>query len=1043
MLRSPSQSAADICWRCQWRLTNQRRGIIHKSLLRQGVAPRVTRRALHATKTRTQTQPASANPALQFDPTLIGSSTPQVPIRDHLQAWQAEHGGIDEVTLSAFENHPAHGEDIENNLSKLSYSSKADEEDGKTDWEANEDNEEEELVTIGLFLKPGDVVELSQPGREPVLAVFAQQIDTTSQFFSINGRWTHSRLTRISFAVPGCVDPALIQPLIPFMPTKPDEVVSNDTSQVPRHLAAPVQAILHQLTEESERIYRMNAPVLDTAYSTLADANRTRMMTLSQIAKTLLAKSDPAWTPSPPALLAVRKALNHNVFRFRSDARSQRLTNVFAIRPKNDVEVVETVQEWIREYKEQEALRTRQEHLRQSTKGATYVAEFIAKARRLIMESRKHREPISGFVGPSQTRNAPTDKTSMMHISWGEEFTNTDKQIINFLQAWVLTAQFNKMPNLHASCSAIINFVGLYEPADLKTDLELDRGMGKNMGQLFLQEIGVLTPYENRSLYDEQLMLPTVRLSRNLELLNTKAELTRRNPDFRDTMADLRRDWGTMTVWCIDDAGAKEIDDGVSIERVLGKDSEYWVHIHIANPTAFFDKTHVLSGLAAHMTETVYTPERTFPMLPAWASHNYFSLDRNRPTITFSAHIDGAGNILGKKIQHGIIRKVRSITYSELYAFLGESPNGTINRFVVGGDVPAQPHRAPPDLSPTELQELQDLYKVAKACWAYRQAAGGARFHQSHNEVRLFENSRQPGLNWLSPSNDRSRLIHGDPIIEVIAAEEKTGVQLGIDSSHIISELMLLACRAAASWCAERNIPVMFRGTVESPTSRMSSEELRRKIVDPQLEKQGYMSPGVAYRYATALGRSIAHSAPIPHKVIGTKEYVKVTSPLRRFSDMIAHWQIEAAVRHEARTGKKINSGILASSSRSILPFSQRQMQESIITLSPREKIIATTSRGSDHFWALQAFMRAFYFKEAPLPETFTCWIRMVNSDRWHTAYLSDLSIKVSIVHIPGETFHVGDQWEVKVQKIDMFMRAMFVTPVRLLYRDDAELLER
>jgi hypothetical protein len=38
-------------------------------------------------------------------------------------------------------------------------------------------------------------------------------------------------------------------------------------------------------------------------------------------------------------------------------------------------------------------------------------------------------------------------------------------------------------------------------------------------GMLFLQEIGVITPFENRSLYDEQLMLPTVRLSRNLPRL--------------------------------------------------------------------------------------------------------------------------------------------------------------------------------------------------------------------------------------------------------------------------------------------------------------------------------------------------------------------------------------------------------------------------------------------------------------------------------------------------------------------------------------------
>ncbi|KAF2644490.1 RNB-domain-containing protein [Massarina eburnea CBS 473.64] len=1036
MLRSRPRSAAEICWQCQWRLTHQRQAFGHRYLLRGGAAPRAPRRALHATHARTQTELASSNAALTFDPALVGSNIPQVPIRDHLQAWQRLHSGPDEATLSAFENHPAHAGEIQNNLVKLSFDSKADEANGADEW-ANEDDEDEELVTIGLFLKPGDVVELSQPGREPVLAVFVQQLETNSQFFSVNGRWCHSRLTRITFAVPACVDPALVQALVPFMPTKPEEVPSNDTNQAPRNLGAPIQAVLLRLTEDSERIYRNNAPVLDTAYSTLADASRTRMMTLSQIAKTLLSKGDASWTPSPPALLAVRKALNHNEFRFRSDARSQRLTNVFAIRPKNDVEVVEIVQEWIREYKEHQAgLVNTPDSARNPSDGTTYVDNFIAKARRLIAISRQHREPLSGFISPSQTRIASKDN-STSQVTWGEYFTTTDKQIINFLQAWVLTDQFNNMPNLHSSCTAILSFVGLYEPGDIKKNQGTRDAMGRDMGHVFLQEIGVITPHENRSLYDEQLMLPTVRLSRNLDLLNTKAELTRRSPDFRDSMAHLRQDWGDMTVWCIDDADAKEIDDGVSIQRVPGKDSEFWIHVHVANPTAFFEKTHVLSGLAAHMTETVYTPERSFPMLPAWASHDYFSLGRNRPTITFSTRIDAAGNTLEKKIQHGIIRKVQTITYSELSTLLGE-PEGKVNRLVVGGEIPSGPRRALPTLSPTELQELRDLLTAAKSCWAGRKAAGGVSYaQQSQVNVRVFEDAHHPGLPWMSPSTDRSRLMHSDPIIELTAHEVETGIPTEVNSGNIVLEMMLLACCSAASWCAERNIPVMFRGTVEPPTSGMSLEKFQQNIVFPQLQKQGFLSPGVALRYTMALGRAIAHSAPIPHKTIGTKAYVKVTSPLRRFSDMIAHWQIEAAIRHEARTGEMVNSALLASSTRPILPFSQRQMQESIITLSPREKIIATTNRGSTHFWSLQAFMRAYHYNEAPLPETLTCWIRMVNHERWHTAILSDIGVRVCVNPIPGMEFHVGDQWEVKLQRIDMFMRSLHVSPVRLLQRDD------
>ena len=70
----------------------------------------------------------------------------------------------------------------------MSSALKADQDAKESEWDVAEEDEAEEVITIGLFLKPGDVVELTQPGREPVLAVFVQQLNNESQFFSVNGR---------------------------------------------------------------------------------------------------------------------------------------------------------------------------------------------------------------------------------------------------------------------------------------------------------------------------------------------------------------------------------------------------------------------------------------------------------------------------------------------------------------------------------------------------------------------------------------------------------------------------------------------------------------------------------------------------------------------------------------------------------------------------------------------------------------------------------------------------------------------------------------
>jgi exoribonuclease R len=497
-----------------------------------------------------------------------------------------------------------------------------------------------------------------------------------------------------------------------------------------------------------------------------------------------------------------------------------------------------------------------------------------------------------------------------------------------------------------------------------------------------------------------------------------------------------------MTVYCIDDIGAQEIDDGISIERVNGDTSEFWIHVHVANPTAFFDKTHTLSGLAAHMTESVYTPERSYPMIPPWATQGHFSLDRDRPVLTFSSRIDTSGNVLETNIQPGIVRKVVTMTPLDVSALLGATTTSETKRFVVGGNLPVKVETAKkPTRSAKELQDIQDMYTAARSLWARRKKAGGVRMNGITNNVRVFEEPGRGGVTWNPPSTDRARFVQGDPIIELTNRIPRSFIHFDISPSNIVEEMMMLACSTAASWCTDRKIPVMYRGTISPPTSSdaLSSEELKSQHVLPILEKRGEVPYGIANRYISSLGRAIAHSSPLAHKLIGVPGYVKVTSPLRRFSDMIAHWQIEAAIRHEARHGEKLNASELTGE-RAILPFTHRQIQESIVTLSPREKIITMAKKDSLRFWSILALFRAFYYKEAPLPEIFRFWVNRAPRQRGAKTMLAQgvLPDYGYVAQFTDETdTQVGDEWEVQLERIDVFARKIHVKPVRLLRREE------
>ncbi|KAI7560940.1 RNB-domain-containing protein, partial [Hortaea werneckii] len=261
--------------------------------------------------------------------------------------------------------------------------------------------------------------------------------------------------------------------------------------------------------------------------------------------------------------------------------------------------------------------------------------------------------------------------------------TEQDTELVRFIEAWSLSQMFQGLPRIEALPPLLLQATGLYDEFELKTPT----------GLLFLQELGTVMPYENRVRFDQHLLLPSSQHSKPLQNLMTSLIEMGNNHSFVDTMEDLRHDWKELPVYCIDDAGAHEIDDGISVENAAVASvgpKEWWVHTHIANPTAFFGRDHALSKMARHMGETIYMPERTYMMLPRWATSRHFSLGKDRPCLTFSARLNEKGEILENKIQAGRVRNVFRLTPQEVKGLLGveEGDDSPETVLTVGGEPP-------------------------------------------------------------------------------------------------------------------------------------------------------------------------------------------------------------------------------------------------------------------------------------------------------------------------------------------------------------------
>lgn len=170
-----------ICLRCQWRLASQNQIVARfqnsYNVVSVTESPRtLSARTFHTStpvclvtantvtrNTDTYQRAQSLVTPTPIDPTVdpvFVARPPHLPIRNHLAKWQVQYGGPSEETLSAFEKHPANGE-MYNNVSKVTGASAADDQTEGDRWFAGEEDDGEDLITIGLFLKPGDVVELS------------------------------------------------------------------------------------------------------------------------------------------------------------------------------------------------------------------------------------------------------------------------------------------------------------------------------------------------------------------------------------------------------------------------------------------------------------------------------------------------------------------------------------------------------------------------------------------------------------------------------------------------------------------------------------------------------------------------------------------------------------------------------------------------------------------------------------------------------------------------------------------------------------------
>lgn len=147
-------------------------------------------------------------------------------------------------------------------------------------------------------------------------------------------------------------------------------------------------------------------------------------------------------------------------------------------------------------------------------------------------------------------------------------------------------------------------------------------------------------------------------------------------------------------------------------------------------------------------------------------------------------------------------------------------------------------------------------------------------------------------------------------------------------SRNLVAEMMILAGEVAGRYGEEHQLALPFRG--QSQPELPPEEELLK------------LQPGPVRDCAIrrCMPRSEVSTTPARHASLGLNTYTQVTSPIRRYTDLLAHFQIKAHLRGDP------------------LPFSVEVTKELIQSVSNTAYEATLVERQTNRYWSLEYLRR-------------------------------------------------------------------------------------
>jgi len=327
-----------------------------------------------------------------------------------------------------------------------------------------------------------------------------------------------------------------------------------------------------------------------------------------------------------------------------------------------------------------------------------------------------------------------------------------------------------------------------------------------------------------------------------------------------------RTDLTALPFVTIDSSSTRDLDDALYAEPA---EDGWKLHIAIADPAAVIPATSALNEQARQRATSAYFPNLMLPMLPAAVSETLCSLQEGEQRLALVIQLDvtSSGSVTATNLTKATIKSQGKLSYQAVSQLLETD--------------------ASDDIAPALHDHLKTLHQCSRALASYR----------AEHHIVMEE---RPDYRLVLDANGKAE--------DIMRLERN-------DAHRLVEECMLACNKASAEWLAQQEQGFFvthggFRteriGDITSLIREQAQLDYKPKIKSLEdfvtlVGQANTTESPLALR--AIMGRQMDRSRlsleANPHMGLGFAHYTTVTSPLRKYNDLMIHRIISALLDGE------------------------------------------------------------------------------------------------------------------------------------------------